>query len=771
MFNKKYSLYIYLTLGIVIIISLVMSSFTFYWYHTSKERKIEETLANSELTISSLKNNIQTYIESYSPNEYEKIVSNQLSNRYFLAILVEDYQTGKILGEDIYLSGKIKVDFNKIVDFDSQDPTHKATILDSFYQLQEDIYNKQNIQIGKVTIFLTDHYIQEELNQIILEIVISVIVLSFILILALFLIINYLILNPISRIVNHIEKKNILNTKCCEPINSSGAKEIFVLSDTMNKMLEAIKISQKVLIANEKRYKTLLDSMVEYVFIKDKNSKYLVVNKALKEFFRKEYVEIIGKNDFEILGKKDCFYIDNEQDIIKNSMRVFAERQISNKIYQVHKFPVILNSNHIGIGGFIIDITEAKQKELQILEAKKKLDITLEASKIGIWERSVDSYDFIWDKNCFEMLGYENNELDLSFDNWKNLFEEGIFEEIDKDVKNQLTLNHKFLVEHKLKRKDGSWAWVEVNGVFLKDSKGRVIKIVGTHLDITGSKEYELVLKKEVDKKTQELNRLNETLKEQVLIELEKNKQQDELLQRQSRLAALGEMLGNIAHQWRQPLSAITAAISALKLKNEFGILESSDITEANDHILNQAEFLSQTIENFRNFFKKDQPIKEFFISNSIKSTIHIIKASYENNFITLETKLDDNIKYYGNENLLSQVFLNILTNAKDVLVANKINDKYVFLELLEDDEYIKILITDNAGGVSEEIIDKIFDPHFTTKQALHGTGLGLYMSSIILNEHFNKGFIKVSNTQNSFGVGACFEITIPKIPTTKIDS
>jgi hypothetical protein len=162
MFNKKYSLYIYLTLGIVIIISLVMSSFTFYWYHTSKERKIEETLANSELTISSLKNNIQTYIESYSPNEYEKIVSNQLSNRYFLAILVEDYQTGKILGEDIYLSGKIKVDFNKIVDFDSQDPTHKATILDSFYQLQEDIYNKQNIQIGKVTIFLTDHYIQEE---------------------------------------------------------------------------------------------------------------------------------------------------------------------------------------------------------------------------------------------------------------------------------------------------------------------------------------------------------------------------------------------------------------------------------------------------------------------------------------------------------------------------------------------------------------------------------------------------------------------------------
>ena len=97
-------------------------------------------------------------------------------------------------------------------------------------------------------------------------------------ILALFLIINYLILNPISRIVNHIEKKNILNTKCCEPINSSGAKEIFVLSDTMNKMLEAIKISQKVLIANEKRYKTLLDSMVEYVFIKDKNSKYLEVN-------------------------------------------------------------------------------------------------------------------------------------------------------------------------------------------------------------------------------------------------------------------------------------------------------------------------------------------------------------------------------------------------------------------------------------------------------------------------------------------------------------
>ncbi|MCK9337249.1 MAG: ATP-binding protein [Arcobacteraceae bacterium] len=268
-------------------------------------------------------------------------------------------------------------------------------------------------------------------------------------------------------------------------------------------------------------------------------------------------------------------------------------------------------------------------------------------------------------------------------------------------------------------------------------------------------------LEKIVKERTKELNLLNENLEQKVAQEVEKNREKDTFLQQQSRLAALGEMIGNIAHQWRQPLSAITTSVSALSLKEEFGILEPNDIKETNDSVMKNAQFLTNTIENFRNFFQKDQPEKEFMVAQTINNTLGIIKASYNNHFIVLDTKLDDSIEYFGSENLLAQVLLNILSNAKDALIQNQIVDKKVTLMMYKEKKNIKITIKDNAGGIPKEYMEKVFDPYFTTKHKSQGTGLGLYMSTQIIKNHFN-GILSVSNIEDDDGFGACFMIEIP---------
>lgn len=280
--------------------------------------------------------------------------------------------------------------------------------------------------------------------------------------------------------------------------------------------------------------------------------------------------------------------------------------------------------------------------------------------------------------------------------------------------------------------------------------------------DISYIKDYETHLEKEVLLKTKALNDLNKNLELKIAQEVEKNRQKDILLQQQTRLAAIGEMMGNIAHQWRQPLSAITTTISGLKLKEDFGILKPDDITNANDAIVHNAEFLSHTIDNFRNFFKKDQPNKKFFVSDAVKDTVSIIKASYDNNFIAIKIDCEEDISHYGSDNLLSQVILNILANAKDALVLNNIQNKVVNITLKNEHGNIILKIKDNAGGIKDDIKDKIFDPYFTTKHQSQGTGLGLYMSTQIIHTHF-QGQIHEYNVEDSDGIGACFEISFPQ--------
>jgi len=271
-----------------------------------------------------------------------------------------------------------------------------------------------------------------------------------------------------------------------------------------------------------------------------------------------------------------------------------------------------------------------------------------------------------------------------------------------------------------------------------------------------------------VQNKTKELQELNENLELKVQEQLKKGREKDKQMIQQSRFAALGEMIGNIAHQWRQPLSAINSTASSMQVQMELGIEEKKDIEKSYTDIISYVGFLTQTIEDFRGFFKEDKETVDFDIIETINRSLSLTSAVYKSNDIEIVTNFANlgSLNSHGLPSELSQVFLNILNNAKDATVTNKPDKRYVNIRAKETKDEAIIYIQDNAGGIPMDIITKIFDPYFTTKHQSQGTGIGLYMSKNIVETHM-KGSIKVENKQEQLdGVsynGACFKIILPK--------
>ena len=233
----------------------------------------------------------------------------------------------------------------------------------------------------------------------------------------------------------------------------------------------------------------------------------------------------------------------------------------------------------------------------------------------------------------------------------------------------------------------------------------------------------------------------------------EKN-EKEKLLIHQSKLASMGEMINNIAHQWRQPLTHLGFINMNLQLAFEDEPLDKKYLKEKIEESNAQLDFMSKTIDNFRDFYKPNKQKEIFYISVAVKKALEIMEPIFESNKIEFEFNVikDKQINAYENE--YSQVILNILTNAKDVLISRQIQNPKIIISINEKNDSIITTILDNAGGIENKYINHIFDPYFTTKQK--GSGIGLYMSKMIIESHF-KGKIKVFNKDK----GASFSIEV----------
>ena len=226
-------------------------------------------------------------------------------------------------------------------------------------------------------------------------------------------------------------------------------------------------------------------------------------------------------------------------------------------------------------------------------------------------------------------------------------------------------------------------------------------------------------------------------------------------------------MIGAIAHQWRQPLSAISSTPSGMNLQIELHITTEEEIQKAFLKIIEYTTFLTQTIDDFRGYMKEDKEKSSFDVLDIFFKSRSIVEAVYKNNSIELHIKDKKlNSFSFGFPSELAQVFLNILNNAKDALIEHKKTDRRVYVDIIDEPLYNTIKIIDNAGGIPETIIGKIFDPYFTTKHQSQGTGIGLYMSKDIVEKNM-QGDLSVKNVHLIIDTleykGACFTISIPK--------
>ncbi len=336
-------------------------------------------------------------------------------------------------------------------------------------------------------------------------------------------------------------------------------------------------------------------------------------------------------------------------------------------------------------------------------------------------------------KVLLNKLGYDSDEI-LKH-GFKEFVENSCFYQIEKMLKNP---DKKY--ECRLIRKNG-----EIFPVLLKATPIKGAKHIVSFIDIT-----------EIKKAQEALERFNKTLEQKVAEGVEKNNKHERMLSQQARLAQMGEAINMIAHQWRQPLHNINGLVMLIDMKlSKEKELGKSIVNKELDEIELICSYMSNTINDFRDFFNPLKEKVEFSIKESIEGVLKLIQPTLDFDKVMVHREYGADIRYMGYPNELGQVIINILNNAKDALVThNKERKKEIRINLFKEFNRAVITIEDNAGGIDKEIIDDIFKAYFSTKVKSKGTGLGLYISKIIIEEHM-KGKLSVKNGEN----GAVFRI------------
>ncbi len=264
-----------------------------------------------------------------------------------------------------------------------------------------------------------------------------------------------------------------------------------------------------------------------------------------------------------------------------------------------------------------------------------------------------------------------------------------------------------------------------------------------------------------VAKKTKDYQELALQLEYKVNKEVIKNREKDQIMYQHARLAAMGEMIGNIAHQWRQPLNALTLLIQSFGVKSMSGNLSQEFIDKQVNEGLRLANQMSNTIEDFKNFFSPHKDREYFGVVKTLNETLELVEFFCKDEHIDIKLIAKEEVRVYGYSNEFSQVILNLLNNARDNFKQRNIQkDRKIIIKVekkLKPEPFVMISFVDNGGGIDEHIIDRIFEPYFTTKHKSTGTGIGLYMSKQIIEKQMN-GLVTVKNITSKLGTQKTFD-------------
>ena len=478
-------------------------------------------------------------------------------------------------------------------------------------------------------------------------------------------------------------------------------------------------------------------------------------------------VDLEGKNLLNLKDAKGSYSIQNLRDLsLKKGESFYTwwwykpnESNYQSKKIGFAKYFKPLDC-FIGTGEYVNDFEETIKKSI--------------TKRLSTYRYGKNQYVFIFDEKGTVLSHMDKNRIGTNNLNEKNTND--IY--ATYDIVNVNDEKGKFLTYTFKKNSD-----------FTETRKVSYVKKFKDWKWIIGSGFYTDDLKILIEKKKEELTKENESQIKTILIfafsigiliivlslflsyvikkqfeEYKQNaKDKDRLLFQQSKMAAMGEMLENIAHQWRQPLSVITTCASGIKMQKEYNLLTDENLINSVDNIMESAEHLSQTVDDFRNFYKDDKVKAKFKIINAINKSIQLVQSKYKSQNIQIITNTSD-LEVVGLKNELIQVIINILNNARDVFESIEIEEKIIIISVEKIDGNAVIKFCDNGGGVVQENLEKIFTQKFTTKSDADGTGIGLYMSKLII-EKVN-GIIKVKNKKFIYEdkqyIGAEFSIILP---------
>jgi PAS domain S-box-containing protein len=430
----------------------------------------------------------------------------------------------------------------------------------------------------------------------------------------------------------------------------------------------------------------------------------------------------IAKQSFDRALSGESFIVDEE----------YGDERLSRKYWQIFYSPILSDCGEIiGLTCFNIEITNRKQMELE-LKAREEAFSSL-ADNIPDNIARFDSngcylyinftHEQTLGMKLCEIIGKHYTEIIPSHSSALNALEQILKREQDEIIVVQNFSNKKNEIETH-----------EIKFLAEKNEQKELVSILGIGRDIS----------------------------EKIRIEKEFQFQKEQLF-KSEKMAAMGEMIGNIAHQWRQPLTVISAMTSGIAIKKELGTLKDEELLSYTERIFIQTQYLSKTIDDFTNFLKGEKVENRFNISSLFEKILSIVDSSLKSHYIKLITNIDATLEIRGYENELMQAFINIINNAKDALVENEtIEVKYIFIEAKSYDNQCEISIKDNGGGIQPLVMNRIFEPYFTTKHKSQGTGLGLAMTYKIITE-VHKGIIIASNETYEYSgkeyTGASFTI------------
>jgi PAS domain S-box-containing protein len=524
--------------------------------------------------------------------------------------------------------------------------------------------------------------------------------------------------------------KEYLQTTKSKIIDSNG-KLLGILG--IGRDLTKRKLFEEQLIHEKNRSNHYLDIVGNIIIALDDKGIITLINQAGCKILEESEDEIVGKNWF------DNYLISDQIEFVKDVFIKIIKGELDNVKYVENSIKTKTGKEYIiawhnsvsydedgNVTGLLssgTDITKQKEADNKILKQKEELQTIFDYSQDGIAVLDLESNFLNFNSAYLKFSGYTREELltksclDLTIPEDRIRAEEAIAYAIEYGHLNN----------------------------FEKTCIGKNNKRINVNMAISllPDKKSLLIVTKDIT-----------TMK---------------ILEKQSRLASMGEMIGNIAHQWRQPLSVITTSASGIKLNYEMDILNKDFIDNSVDLIINQSKYLSNTIDNFRNFIKGEKIEGVISVKEILDSALLLTEASFKNNYINLLLDINYDLTIKGNKNELIEAFVNILNNAKDVLkkIKNE-EDRLIYIQTkeIEKDKKVKILIKDSAGGIDEKVLLRIFEPYFTTKHKSQGTGLGLALTDRIIRERHNGEINAFNDTikyNNKEFIGACFSITLNK--------